>query len=110
MAFSTAPEYLLFTSVLSLFCFKPRLLSELFPGATELFERVAANREQWTKVSHKFTIRGLPSNNSLDFLDQEYELLQSQGALGDDHCQEDHCHDDHCHNGCLDDGDGGRGQ
>ncbi|XP_067102732.1 cGMP-dependent 3',5'-cyclic phosphodiesterase [Osmerus mordax] len=87
-----------------------KLLSELFPGATELFERVAANREQWTKVSHKFTIRGLPSNNSLDFLDQEYELLQSQGALGDDHCQEDHCHDDHCHNGCLDDGDGGRGQ
>uniref|UniRef100_A0AAX7UHH8 Phosphodiesterase n=1 Tax=Astatotilapia calliptera TaxID=8154 RepID=A0AAX7UHH8_ASTCA len=53
-----------------------KLLSELFPGATELYERVAANREQWTKVSHKFTIRGLPSNNSLDFLDQEYELLQ----------------------------------
>uniref|UniRef100_A0A3Q3H0Z8 PDEase domain-containing protein n=1 Tax=Labrus bergylta TaxID=56723 RepID=A0A3Q3H0Z8_9LABR len=68
------------------------LLSELFPGATELYERVAANREQWTKVSHKFTIRGLPSNNSLDFLDQEYELLQSQGAFGSD---------DHCLNGCL---------
>uniref|UniRef100_A0A672H9W5 Phosphodiesterase n=1 Tax=Salarias fasciatus TaxID=181472 RepID=A0A672H9W5_SALFA len=59
-----------------------KLLSELFPGATELYERVAANREQWTKVSHKFTIRGLPSNNSLDFLDQEYELLQAQGAFG----------------------------
>uniref|UniRef100_A0A673B534 Phosphodiesterase n=1 Tax=Sphaeramia orbicularis TaxID=375764 RepID=A0A673B534_9TELE len=55
-----------------------KLLSELLPGATELYERVAANREQWTKVSHKFTIRGLPSNNSLDFLDQEYELLQAQ--------------------------------
>ncbi|XP_040902021.1 cGMP-dependent 3',5'-cyclic phosphodiesterase isoform X1 [Toxotes jaculatrix] len=78
-----------------------KLLSELFPGATELYERVAANREQWTKVSHKFTIRGLPSNNSLDFLDQEYELLQSQGAFGSD---------DHCLNGCLDDADGGRGQ
>lgn len=78
-----------------------KLLSELLPGAKELYDRVASNREQWTKVSHKFTIRGLPSNNSLDFLDQEYELLQSQGALGDD---------DHCHNGCLDDGDGGRGQ
>uniref|UniRef100_A0A673B554 Phosphodiesterase n=1 Tax=Sphaeramia orbicularis TaxID=375764 RepID=A0A673B554_9TELE len=59
-----------------------KLLSELLPGATELYERVAANREQWTKVSHKFTIRGLPSNNSLDFLDQEYELLQAQGAFG----------------------------
>ncbi|KAM9800956.1 cGMP-dependent 3',5'-cyclic phosphodiesterase [Neosynchiropus ocellatus] len=78
-----------------------KLLSELFPGATELYERVAANREQWTKVSHKFTIRGLPSNNSLDFLDQEYELLQAQGAFGSD---------DHCLNGCLDDDGGGRGQ
>ncbi|XP_069003916.1 cGMP-dependent 3',5'-cyclic phosphodiesterase isoform X1 [Embiotoca jacksoni] len=78
-----------------------KLLSELFPGATELYERVAANREQWTKVSHKFTIRGLPSNNSLDFLDQEYELLQSQGAFGSD---------DHCLNGCLDDIEGGSGQ
>ncbi|XP_049582788.1 cGMP-dependent 3',5'-cyclic phosphodiesterase isoform X1 [Syngnathus scovelli] len=78
-----------------------KLLSELFPGATELYERVAANREQWTKVSHKFTIRGLPSNNSLDFLDQEYELLQSQGAFGSDHL---------CLNGCLDDCEGGHGQ
>lgn len=34
---------------------------------------MASNREQWTKVSHKFTIRGLPSNNSLDFLDEEYD-------------------------------------
>ncbi|XP_075871079.1 cGMP-dependent 3',5'-cyclic phosphodiesterase isoform X2 [Nelusetta ayraudi] len=78
-----------------------KLLSELLPGATELYERVAANREQWTKVSHKFTIRGLPSNNSLDFLDQEYELLQAQGAFGSD---------DQCLNGCLDDADGGSGQ
>ncbi|XP_030236370.1 cGMP-dependent 3',5'-cyclic phosphodiesterase isoform X1 [Gadus morhua] len=74
-----------------------KLLSEFFPRATELYERVAANREQWTKVSHKFTIRGLPSNNSLDFLDQEYELLQSQGAFGSD---------DQCINGCLDEGEG----
>ncbi|XP_056904544.1 cGMP-dependent 3',5'-cyclic phosphodiesterase isoform X1 [Takifugu flavidus] len=78
-----------------------KLLSELFPGAAELYERVAANREQWTKVSHKFTIRGLPSNNSLDFLDQEYELLQSEGALTSD---------DQCLNGCLDDAEGGRCQ
>ncbi|KAJ0022191.1 hypothetical protein NQD34_009681 [Periophthalmus magnuspinnatus] len=77
-----------------------KLLSELLPGATELFERVSANKEQWTKVSHKFTIRGLPSNNSLDFLDQEYELLQAQGAFGSDHCL----------NGCLDDADGGQCQ
>uniref|UniRef100_A0AAZ3QKZ8 Phosphodiesterase n=1 Tax=Oncorhynchus tshawytscha TaxID=74940 RepID=A0AAZ3QKZ8_ONCTS len=52
-----------------------KLLSELLPGATELYERVATNRVQWTKVSHKFSVRGLPSNNSLDFLDEEYELL-----------------------------------
>uniref|UniRef100_A0A8C5GC91 Phosphodiesterase n=1 Tax=Gouania willdenowi TaxID=441366 RepID=A0A8C5GC91_GOUWI len=77
-----------------------KLLSELFPGALELYERVAANREQWTKVSHKFTIRGLPSNNSLDFLDQEYELLQAQGAFGSDHCL----------NGCLDNTEEGGGQ
>uniref|UniRef100_A0A8C7F8A0 Phosphodiesterase n=1 Tax=Oncorhynchus kisutch TaxID=8019 RepID=A0A8C7F8A0_ONCKI len=83
-----------------------KLLSELLPGASELYERVATNRVQWTKVSHKFTVRGLPSNNSLDFLDEEYELLQSQGALGDD----SHCDDTHCLNGCLDDVVGGRGQ
>ncbi|XP_071213919.1 cGMP-dependent 3',5'-cyclic phosphodiesterase-like isoform X1 [Salvelinus alpinus] len=82
-----------------------KLLSELLPGATELYERVATNRVQWTKVSHKFSVRGLPSNNSLDFLDEEYELLQSQGALGDD----SHCDDTHCLNGCLDEGGGGRG-
>ncbi|KAK5904553.1 hypothetical protein CesoFtcFv8_006103 [Champsocephalus esox] len=78
-----------------------KLLSELFPEATELYMRVAANREQWTKVSHKFSVRGLPSNNSLDFLDQEYELLQSQGAFGSD---------DHCINGCLEEEEGGSGQ
>lgn len=66
-----------------------RLLRDLFPRATELYERVASNREQWTKVSHKFTIRGLPSNNSLDFLDEEYDL---QG-LGEDSARM---------NGCLD--------
>ncbi|XP_059369743.1 cGMP-dependent 3',5'-cyclic phosphodiesterase isoform X2 [Carassius carassius] len=71
-----------------------KLLQEIFPRAAELYERVAANREQWAKVSHKFTIRGLPSNNSLDFLDEEFELLQSQGAFGDD---------SHRMNGCLDD-------
>ncbi|XP_068601832.1 cGMP-dependent 3',5'-cyclic phosphodiesterase [Brachionichthys hirsutus] len=77
-----------------------KLLSELLPGATELYERVAANREQWTKVSDKCSIRGLPSNNSLDFLDREYELLQSQGAFGSD---------DQFLNGCLEDAEGGRG-
>ncbi|XP_018604115.2 cGMP-dependent 3',5'-cyclic phosphodiesterase isoform X2 [Scleropages formosus] len=61
-----------------------KLLQEVFPKSTELYERVAANREQWTRVSHKFTIRGLPSNNSLDFLDEEYELLQAQAAQGED--------------------------
>lgn len=58
----------------------PRLLQDLFPKAAELYERVASNREHWTKVSHKFTIRGLPSNNSLDFLDEEYEVPDLDGT------------------------------
>ncbi|XP_034024080.1 cGMP-dependent 3',5'-cyclic phosphodiesterase isoform X2 [Thalassophryne amazonica] len=78
-----------------------KLLAELFPAATELFERVSSNREQWLKVSHKLTLRGLPCNNSLDFLDKEYDLLAAQGAFGSD---------DYCLNGCIDDADGGRGQ
>ncbi|XP_058875643.1 cGMP-dependent 3',5'-cyclic phosphodiesterase-like, partial [Acipenser ruthenus] len=55
-----------------------KLLQELFPKSAELYGRVSANREHWTKVSHKFTIRGLPSNNSLDFLDEEYDQLEEQ--------------------------------
>lgn len=47
---------------------------------------MASNREQWTKVSHKFTIRGLPSNNSLDFLDEEYDPQEPDPQM----------------NGCLD--------
>ncbi|NP_001407479.1 cGMP-dependent 3',5'-cyclic phosphodiesterase isoform 11 [Mus musculus] len=57
-----------------------KLLQDLFPKAAELYERVASNREHWTKVSHKFTIRGLPSNNSLDFLDEEYEVPDLDGT------------------------------
>ncbi|XP_077197261.1 cGMP-dependent 3',5'-cyclic phosphodiesterase-like isoform X1 [Paroedura picta] len=59
-----------------------KLLQDLFPKSSELYERVASNRERWTKVSHKFTIRGLPSNNSLDFLDEEYDLqtMAEEGA------------------------------
>ncbi|XP_064206882.1 cGMP-dependent 3',5'-cyclic phosphodiesterase-like isoform X2 [Anguilla rostrata] len=55
-----------------------KLLQDIFPRSAELYERVAANCEQWTKVSHKFNIRGLPSNNSLDFLDEECEQMQEQ--------------------------------
>ncbi|KAM4702343.1 cGMP-dependent 3',5'-cyclic phosphodiesterase-like [Discoglossus pictus] len=54
-----------------------KLLKDLFPRSSELYERVATNREKWTRVSHKFTIRGLPSNNSLDFLDEEYDIQES---------------------------------
>ncbi|XP_041440590.1 cGMP-dependent 3',5'-cyclic phosphodiesterase isoform X2 [Xenopus laevis] len=52
------------------------LLKDLFPKSAELYERVAVNREKWTRVSHKFTIRGLPSNNSLDFLEEEYDIQE----------------------------------
>lgn len=68
------------TSALPLRPCTPRLLQDLFPKAAELYERVASNREHWTKVSHKFTIRGLPSNNSLDFLDEEYEVPDLDGT------------------------------
>ncbi|XP_075054440.1 cGMP-dependent 3',5'-cyclic phosphodiesterase isoform X3 [Mixophyes fleayi] len=54
-----------------------KLLKELFPRSAELYEIVASNREKWNRVSHKFTIRGLPSNNSLDFLDEEYDIQES---------------------------------
>ncbi|KAG7241757.1 hypothetical protein INR49_024883, partial [Caranx melampygus] len=55
--------------------------------------------EQWTKVSHKFTIRGCLAQQP-GLPGPGYELLQSQGAFGSD---------DHCLNGCLDDAEGGRG-
>ncbi|XP_063806664.1 cGMP-dependent 3',5'-cyclic phosphodiesterase [Pseudophryne corroboree] len=54
-----------------------KLLKELFPRSAELYEIVASNRVKWNRVSHKFTIRGLPSNNSLDFLDEEYDIQES---------------------------------
>ncbi|MEE6473326.1 hypothetical protein FKM82_009957 [Ascaphus truei] len=66
-----------------------KLLKDLFPRSSELYERVAANREKWNRVSHKFTIRGLPSNNSLDFLDEEYDIQETE-------------EDDLRMNGCLD--------
>lgn len=70
------------------------MLNDLFPKSAELYERVASNREHWTKVSHKFTIRGLPSNNSLDFLDEEYDLQ----VMGEDNGVK--------MNGCLDSEEG----
>ncbi|KAM9320559.1 LOW QUALITY PROTEIN: cGMP-dependent 3',5'-cyclic phosphodiesterase [Gastrophryne carolinensis] len=54
-----------------------KLLKELLPRSAELYEIVASNRVKWMRVSHKFTIRGLPSNNSLDFLDEEYEAMEA---------------------------------
>ncbi|KAG9328468.1 hypothetical protein JZ751_028548 [Albula glossodonta] len=68
--------------------------------SAELYERVAANREQWTKVSHKFTIRGLPSNNSLDFLDEEYELMQEQSRQSEEAQRRNE--EAHRINGCMD--------
>ncbi|KAJ8267001.1 hypothetical protein GJAV_G00137090 [Gymnothorax javanicus] len=56
-----------------------KLLQDIFPRSAELYESVAANCEQWTLVSLKFSIRGLPSNNSLDFLDEECEQPQEEG-------------------------------
>ncbi|XP_040189975.1 cGMP-dependent 3',5'-cyclic phosphodiesterase-like, partial [Rana temporaria] len=66
-----------------------KVLKELFPQSAELYEIVAANRVKWMRVSNKFTIRGLPSNNSLDFLDEEYDIQESMD-------------DDYKLNGCTD--------
>ncbi|XP_068122668.1 cGMP-dependent 3',5'-cyclic phosphodiesterase isoform X1 [Hyperolius riggenbachi] len=66
-----------------------KLLKDLFPRSAELYEIVASNRVKWMRVSHKFTIRGLPSNNSLDFLDEEYDIQESM-------------EEDYKMNGCLD--------
>ncbi|XP_067841717.1 cGMP-dependent 3',5'-cyclic phosphodiesterase isoform X2 [Heptranchias perlo] len=47
------------------------LLKEILPKSEILYQRVKANRDHWIKVSPKFTTTGLPSNNSLDFLDED---------------------------------------
>ncbi|XP_038862022.1 cGMP-dependent 3',5'-cyclic phosphodiesterase-like [Salvelinus namaycush] len=49
-----------------------KLLQDLFPRSAELYDTVASNREQWGKVSHK------PGNDSLDYLDAEFEQLQEK--------------------------------
>uniref|UniRef100_A0A4W5P0G0 Phosphodiesterase n=1 Tax=Hucho hucho TaxID=62062 RepID=A0A4W5P0G0_9TELE len=49
---------------------------DLFPRSAELYETVASNREQWGRVSHKLNIKRWPGNDSLDYLDAEFEQLQ----------------------------------
>ncbi|XP_029556575.1 cGMP-dependent 3',5'-cyclic phosphodiesterase-like [Salmo trutta] len=49
-----------------------KLLQDLFPRSAELYDTVASNREQWGRVSHK------PGNDSLDYLDAEFEQLQDE--------------------------------
>ncbi|XP_078401092.1 phosphodiesterase 2A isoform X2 [Cetorhinus maximus] len=46
-----------------------KLLKDLMPQAEPLYLHVKANRDHWAKVAPKFTTTGLPSDNSLDFLD-----------------------------------------
>uniref|UniRef100_A0A8C8GZS4 Phosphodiesterase n=1 Tax=Oncorhynchus tshawytscha TaxID=74940 RepID=A0A8C8GZS4_ONCTS len=53
-----------------------KLLQDLFPRSAELYETVASNREQWGRVSHKLNIKRWPGNDSLDYLDAEFEQLQ----------------------------------
>uniref|UniRef100_A0A4W5K2W8 Phosphodiesterase n=1 Tax=Hucho hucho TaxID=62062 RepID=A0A4W5K2W8_9TELE len=49
-----------------------KLLQDLFPRSAELYDTVASNREQWGRVSH------MPGNDSLDYLDAEFEQLQDE--------------------------------
>ncbi|KAL0994287.1 hypothetical protein UPYG_G00120250 [Umbra pygmaea] len=53
-----------------------KLLKDLFPRSANLYDTVVSNSEQWGRVSHKLDIKGLPRNNSLDYLDAEFEHLQ----------------------------------
>ncbi|CAB1316322.1 unnamed protein product, partial [Coregonus sp. 'balchen'] len=55
-----------------------KLLQDLFPRSAELYDTVASNREQWGRVSHKLNIKGWPGNDSLDYLDAEFEQLQDE--------------------------------
>ncbi|XP_067889146.1 cGMP-dependent 3',5'-cyclic phosphodiesterase isoform X2 [Heterodontus francisci] len=48
-----------------------KLLMDVTPEAKVLYRSVVSNRDQWVKVAPKFTTTGLPSDNSLDFLDEE---------------------------------------
>ncbi|XP_059819232.1 cGMP-dependent 3',5'-cyclic phosphodiesterase [Hypanus sabinus] len=45
-----------------------KLLMDIFPLAEPLYQQVKANRDQWVKVSSKFSFTGLPSSSNLDFL------------------------------------------
>ncbi|XP_041055952.1 cGMP-dependent 3',5'-cyclic phosphodiesterase isoform X1 [Carcharodon carcharias] len=46
-----------------------KLLKDIMPQAEPLYLHVKANRDHWAKVAPRFTTTGLPSDNSLDFLD-----------------------------------------
>uniref|UniRef100_A0A8C7PS10 Phosphodiesterase n=1 Tax=Oncorhynchus mykiss TaxID=8022 RepID=A0A8C7PS10_ONCMY len=81
-----------------------KLLQDLFPRSAELYETVASNREQWGRVSHKLNIKRWPGNDSLDYLDAEFEQLQVEqhGQMeqeGQDRQTEQEMDDET--NGCL---------
>ncbi|XP_059502836.1 cGMP-dependent 3',5'-cyclic phosphodiesterase isoform X2 [Stegostoma tigrinum] len=48
-----------------------KLLNDIMPKAEILYQSVKVNRDQWVKITSKFTTTGLPSDNSLDFLDED---------------------------------------
>ncbi|XP_042563020.1 cGMP-dependent 3',5'-cyclic phosphodiesterase-like, partial [Clupea harengus] len=49
-----------------------KLLKDLFPGSAELHGTVSSNHSRWTHISQKYRTQGLPSNESLEFLDDEF--------------------------------------
>lgn len=64
-----------------------KLLQDLFPRSAELYDAVTSNREKWSRVSHKLNIRGLPGNDSLDFLDKEFEQMDDYPDVQDRHVE-----------------------
>ncbi|XP_041949824.1 cGMP-dependent 3',5'-cyclic phosphodiesterase-like isoform X2 [Alosa sapidissima] len=49
-----------------------KLLKDLFPGSAELHHSISSNHSRWIHISQKYRVQGLPSNDSLEFLDDEY--------------------------------------
>ncbi|XP_063059934.1 cGMP-dependent 3',5'-cyclic phosphodiesterase-like isoform X2 [Engraulis encrasicolus] len=49
-----------------------KLLNDLFPRLKEVHGAVVTNHTRWTHISQKYRAEGLPSNDSLEFLEDEF--------------------------------------
>ncbi|KAL2095192.1 hypothetical protein ACEWY4_009911 [Coilia grayii] len=49
-----------------------QLLKDLFPGSAELYGSASSNHSSWIHISQKYRAQGLPSKDSLEFLEHEF--------------------------------------